>query len=136
MTSRLLRWEGKQLINLQFNWMATLGMVTIKDVMLVLQRILMAFCTTSSTLYIPKGYTFIWDKLQELLSSYEPIHDLDGGSQELDWTFDGNRSLTMISTSDAYHKHRHKERESQRDQPLHSIVASNELRDMNEVIER
>ena len=37
-------------------------------------------------------------------SSYEPIHDLDGESHELDWTFVGNRKLTMISTNDAYHK--------------------------------
>ena len=60
--------------------------------------------TTRSTFHIPKGYTFIWNKLQDLLSSYEPSPDLDGGSQELDWTFVRNRRLTMISTNDAYHK--------------------------------
>ena len=42
--------------------------------------------------------------MQDLLSSYEPSPDLDGGSQELDWTFVRNRRLTMISTNDAYHK--------------------------------
>ena len=44
--SRLLRWEGKQILNLQFNQMARLGLVTVKDAMLVSQRILMAFRTT------------------------------------------------------------------------------------------
>ena len=42
-TSRLLRWEGKQILNLQFNRMARLGLVTINDAMLVSQRRLMAF---------------------------------------------------------------------------------------------
>ena len=32
------------------------------------------------------------------------ILDLDGGCQGLDWTFVGNRRLTMISTNDVYHK--------------------------------
>ena len=64
----------------------------------------MAFRTTRSTFRIPKGYTFIWDKLQEILSSYEPIPDLDGGSQELDWTFVGNRRLIMILTNDVCRK--------------------------------
>ena len=103
-TSRLLRWEGKQILNLQFNRMARLGLVTVKDAMLVSQRRLMAFRTIRSTFRIPKGYTFIWDKLQEILSAYEPIPDLDGRSQELDWRFVGNKRLTMISTNVAYHK--------------------------------
>ena len=79
MTSRLLRWEGKQILNLQFNQMVRLALVTFKDVMLVSQRKLMAFRTTRSTFRILEGYTFIWDKLQALLSLYEPIPDLDGG---------------------------------------------------------
>ena len=58
--------------------MATLGLVTIKDVMLVPQRRLMTFRITKSTFSIPRGYTFIWNKLKGLLSSYEPILDLDG----------------------------------------------------------
>ena len=77
-TSRLLRWEGKQILNLQFNQMARLGLVMVKDAMLVSQRRLMAFQTIRSTFRIPKGYIFIWDKLQEILSTYEPILDLDG----------------------------------------------------------
>ena len=77
--------------------MTRLGGVTIKDVMFVSQRRLMAFRTIRSTFHIPKGYTFIWDKLQEILSAYEPIPDLDGRSQELDWRFVGNKRLTMIS---------------------------------------
>ena len=64
--------------------------------MLMSQRRLMAFRIARSTVCIPKGYTFIWDKFQEILSSYEPILDLDGGSQELDCTFVGNRRLTMM----------------------------------------
>ena len=64
----------------------------------------MAFRTIRSRFRIPKGYTFIWDKLQELLSSYESIPDLDGGAQKVDWTFLGNRRLIMISSNDAYHK--------------------------------
>ena len=64
----------------------------------------MTFRTTRSTFRIKKGYNFIWDKSQGLLSSYEPILDLDGGSQELDWTFVGNRTSMMIITNDAYHK--------------------------------
>ena len=80
-TSRLLRREGKQLINLQSNRMARLGLVEVKDAMLVSQRRLMTFQTTISTFRIPKGYAFTWDKLQELLSLYEPIPDLDGGTQ-------------------------------------------------------
>ena len=103
-TSRLLRWEGKQIINLQFNLMARLGLVTIKDAMLVSQRRLMAFRTIRSTFCIPKGYTFILDTLQEILSTYEPIHDLDGRSRELDRRFVRNKILTMISTIVAYHK--------------------------------
>ena len=78
-TSRLLRLEDKQLLNLQFNRMARLGLVTIKDAMLVSQRRLMAFRTIRSTFHIPKGYTFIWDKLQELLSLYDWIPNVDGG---------------------------------------------------------
>ena len=77
-TSRLLRWEGKQILNLQFNRMARLGLVIVKDALLVSERRLMAFRTIRSTFRIPKGYTFIWDKLQEILPSYEPIPDLDG----------------------------------------------------------
>ena len=77
-TPRLLRWEGKQILNLHFNQMAILGLVTNKDGMLVSQRRLMAFRTTRSTFCIPRGYTFIWNKLKGLLSSYEPILDLDG----------------------------------------------------------
>ena len=76
--SRLLRWEGKQSINIQLNWVTKLSLVTFKDVMLVSQRRLMAFRTTRSTFCIPRGYTFIWNKLKGLLSSYEPILDLDG----------------------------------------------------------
>ena len=79
MTSRLLSWEGKQILNLQLNRMTRLGLVAVKDVMLVSQRRLMAFQTTKSTFRIPKGYTFIWDELQEILSLYEPILDLGGG---------------------------------------------------------
>ena len=103
-TSRLLRREDKQLLTPQFNWMGRLGLVTIKDVMLVSQRRFIAFWTTRSPFRIPRGYTFIWDKLQELLSLYEPVPDLDGGSKELDWMFVRNRRLNMISTNDAYHK--------------------------------
>ena len=74
---------------------------------------LMAFQTTRSTFCIPKGYKFIRDQLQGLLSLHDPIPDLDGASQELDWTFVGDRRLTMISTNDAYHKliDKHKWRE-------------------------
>ena len=36
-TSRLLRWEGKHFLTLQFNRMARLGLVTIKDAMLAAQ---------------------------------------------------------------------------------------------------
>ena len=64
----------------------------------------MTFRTTRSTFRIKKGYNFIWDKSQGLLSSYEPILDLDGGCQELDWTFVGNCRLTMVSTNDFDHK--------------------------------
>ena len=64
--------------------------------MSVSQRIWMAFQTTRSTFRITRGYTFIWDKLQWLLSWYEPILDLDGGSQECDWIFVGNMRLIMI----------------------------------------
>ena len=62
--------------------MARLGLTIVKDIMLVSQRRLMVFRTTRSTFRIPRGYTFIWNKLKELLSFYEPIPDLDGGSQE------------------------------------------------------
>ena len=64
----------------------------------------MAFRTIRPTLCIPKGYSFIWDKLQEILSTYEPIIDLDGRSQELDWRFVENKRLTIISTNVTYHK--------------------------------
>ena len=64
--------------------MVRLDLVTIKDVMLLSQIRLMALRITRSTFRIPRGYTFIWDKLQELLSLYEPVPDLDGGSKELD----------------------------------------------------
>ena len=84
--------------------MARLGLVTVKDAMLVSQRRLMAFWTIRSMFRIPKGYTFIWDKLQQILSSYEPILDLDGQSQELDWRFVENKRLTIMSTNVAYHK--------------------------------
>ena len=104
MTSRLLRWECKQLLKLQFNQMARLGLVRVKDAMLVSQRIFMVFQTTRSTIRIPKGYTFICDKLRELLSSYEQILNLNGGSQALDWTIVGTRRLFVISTNDAYLK--------------------------------
>ena len=67
--------------------MVRLGLVTINDTTFVSQRRLMAFQTMRSTFRISKGYTFMLDKLQELVSSYEPIPDLDGGCQELDWTF-------------------------------------------------
>ena len=78
-----------------------LGLVTIKDVMLVPYC---HFWLARSAFHIPRGYTFIWYKLQKLWSSYEPIPDLDGGAQELDWTFVGSRDLSMISTNDAYYK--------------------------------
>ena len=32
-----------------------------------------------------------------------PIPNLVEGSRELDWTFVGNRKLTMVSTNDVYH---------------------------------
>ena len=102
--SRLLRWEGKQIVNLQLNRMARLRLVTVKDVMLASERRLMAFWTIRTTFHILKGYTFIWDKLQELLSSNESIPNLDGVSQELDWKFVGNKRLTMISINFAYQK--------------------------------
>ena len=38
------------------------------------------------------------------MSSYEPIPDLDGESQELYWRFVGNKRLTMILTNVVYHK--------------------------------
>ena len=60
------------------------------------------------TFHIPRDFTFIWDKLQGLLSSCEALLDLDGGCQELDWTFVGNRTSMMIITNDAYHKLFHK----------------------------
>ena len=84
-TSRLLRLEDKQLLNLQFNRMARLGLVTIKDVMLMPQRILMAFHTIRSIFRIPRGCNFVWDKLKGLSSWYEPISYLDGGAYELDY---------------------------------------------------
>ena len=59
--------------------MATLGLVIVKDAMLMSQRRLMAFPTIRSNICIPKSYTFIWNKLQEILSSYEPTPYLDGG---------------------------------------------------------
>ena len=72
--------------------MTRLGLVTVKDVMLVPQRILIAFQTTRSTFSIPRSYTFIWDKFEWLLSNIyhrmSQIPNLDGGSQELSWTFD------------------------------------------------
>ena len=68
------------------------------------QRRLRTFRTIRSTFRIPKGYTFIWDKLQEILSPCELIPYLDGRSEELDWRFVGNKRLTMISTNVAYHK--------------------------------
>ena len=37
-TTRLLRWEGKQLLNLEFNGMARLGLVAVQDSMLVSQK--------------------------------------------------------------------------------------------------
>ena len=39
-----------------------------------------------------------------IIPSYDLLSNLDGGSQELDWTFVRNRTLTMISTNDVYHK--------------------------------
>ena len=72
--------------------------------MLVSQRRVIAFRTITSTFRIPKGYTFIWDKLQEIVSACEPIPYLDERSQELDWRFVGNKRLTMILTNVAYHK--------------------------------
>ena len=42
-TSRLLRCACNQLLNLQFNWVARLGLITFKDSMFVSQRRLMAF---------------------------------------------------------------------------------------------
>ena len=70
-TSRLLRWEGKQILNLQFNHMSRLGLVTVNDVILVSQRRLMAFRTVRSTFRIPKGYTFIWDNV-EIQAQHRP----------------------------------------------------------------
>ena len=32
-----------------------------------------------------------------------PIPNLVEGSRELDWTFVGNRKLTLVSTNDVYH---------------------------------
>ena len=84
-TLRLLRWEGKEFLNLQFIQMARLGLVTIKDVMLMPQRILMAFHTIRSIFRIPRGCNFVWDKLKGLSSWYEPISYLDGGAYELDY---------------------------------------------------
>ena len=43
-------------------------------------------------------------EMQEILSAYELIPDLDGQSQELDWRFVGNKRLTMTSTNVASHK--------------------------------
>ena len=42
---KVVGWEGKQLLNLQFNQMAHLGLITMKDVVLVSQRSLMSFQT-------------------------------------------------------------------------------------------
>ena len=78
-----------------------LGLVTIKDVMLVPYC---HFWLARSAFHIPRGYTFIWYKLQKLWSSYEPIPDLDGGAQESNQASFGNRRLTKISTNDAHHK--------------------------------
>ena len=66
------------------------------------QRRLMAFRTTRSIFCILRGNSFIWHNLRGLLSLHDPIPDLDGVSQELDWAFVGNRRLSMISTNDAY----------------------------------
>ena len=35
---------------------------------------------------------------------HDPIPDLDGVFEELDWAFVGNRRLSMISTNDVCHK--------------------------------
>ena len=67
--------------------MTKLRLVTVKDVILVSQRRLIAFQTTRSTFSIRRSYTFICDKFELLLSNYyhrmSQIPDLDGGSQEL-----------------------------------------------------
>mgnify|MGYP007076063016 CR=1 FL=1 len=65
--------------------MARLGLVKVKGAMLMSQRRLMDFWTTRLTFHIQEGYTFIWNNLQKLVSLYEPIPNLDGGSHELDW---------------------------------------------------
>ena len=83
--------------------MARSGFVIVKDAILVPQRSLMAFRIAISTFRIPRDYTIIWENLQRLLSSYEPMRDLDGRSHELDWTFIGNKRFSMISTNYAYH---------------------------------
>ena len=72
-------WEGKQLLNLQFNRMARLCLVTVKDAMLVIQRRLMAFRTTRSTSRIRKSYTLIRKSCKHYyLSRYDKTctHDL------------------------------------------------------------
>ena len=83
--------------------MTRLGIRTIHDAILVNGRRLTVFVTTRSTFDIPRSYKSIWEKFQGLSILQEPIPDLEEGSHELDWTFVGNRKLTMVSTNDVYH---------------------------------
>ena len=83
-TSRLLDWENKATLQLQFNRMARLGLITIQDAMLVAQKRLMAFRTARSIFRIPPNYKSIWEKFQELpilngflLNLVEEHHALD-----------------------------------------------------------
>ncbi len=102
-TSRLLDWENKATLQLQFNRMARLGLITIQDAMLVAQKRLMAFRTARSIFRIPHNYKSIWEKFQELPILNGLLPNLVEEHRALDWTFVGDRGLTLISTNVAYH---------------------------------
>ena len=61
-TSRLLGLEGKQFLNIEFNQVARLGLVTVK--MVCRWSKLMDLLTIRTNFPIPRGYNFMWDKLQ------------------------------------------------------------------------
>ena len=102
-TSRLLHWESKQSLQHQFNRMARLGLVSLKDATLTSQRRLMAFRTARSTFGIPRNYRHIWDTLQGLSVLQGHVSHLNEDSPHLDWTFVGGNNLSMVSTNEVYH---------------------------------
>ena len=103
-TSRVLEWEGKNLLMLQFGRMGRLGLVTIADAMLQSQRKIMAFRTVRSRFRIPKSYRTIWDMIRNVPILQGQIPSCGEAFYVHDWVFEGNRNILTIQTNDIYHK--------------------------------